>query len=246
MKKKIATSIVAFALAMSMPAAAFAAVSPENVLGTGADKTQQFDTDGQLASVDEVVVKGNVINATITPTDNVQQAVADVADKFATQLDKKVANEDLTQYEADQKAIQFASKALEYEKIVNDFMATDNAEMLDTFVMNGTVKNGTAAVTYLFDKNQVKPGDKVTYVILHEDGSIQYATTVATKDALGNVGITINMKSFSAFALMNTPAAAVIDEVNIPGVDGVFASADKNIKDISAATEKGKSPQTGC
>ncbi len=250
MKKQITASVVAFALALAMPTAAFAAesiVAPESgIYGEGSAKVQDINTDGQLDSIDQVSVKGDVKDGvSVKPTGSVAEGVADVEAQYDAMLADKVANEDLTQAEADVKKAQWQVNATKYENLVDKYLKTDNATELDTFVMHGDVKDGAAVVTVKFDATQAKPGDKVTYVILHEDGSIQYATTKVG----ANGTIAIEMNGFSAFAFINTPAVAVTSEQWIAGVDGATngttVSADKNLTKV-AAPEKGISPKTGC
>lgn len=246
MKKQITASVVAFALALAMPAAAFAAesVSAEDagIYGTGAAKVQDINTDDVLGSIDQVTVAGNVKDGvSVKPVDTVAEGVADVQAQYQAALDKKVANEDLTAAQAAEKAAQWEVNAVKYQNLVNKYLDTDEATMLDSFVMHGDVKGGTALVTLKFDATQAKPGDKVTYVILHEDGSIQYATTRVS----ANGTIQIGMDSFSAFAVINTPAVAVQSEQWIAGVDGSIDGSTKNIDNVTAP-EKGVSPKTGC
>lgn len=239
MKKQITASVVAFALALAMPAAAFAAESitadEAHIRGDGADKVQEIVTDGALGSIDQVTVAGNVKDGvSVKPTASVAEGVADVQAQFQASLDKKVANEDLTPAQAAEKAAQWEVQAVKYENLVDKYLKTDGATSLDNFVMHGDVKDGSALVTLKFDATQAKPGDKVTYVILHEDGSIQYATTQVSP----NGTIQIDMKSFSAFAIINTPAVAVSSKQRTAGVDGSI--------DNVTAPEKGVSPKTGC
>lgn len=263
MKKQITASVVAFALALAMPAAAFAAESvaadPADVYGTGANTEQTINTTGALDGVTSIAVKGDVINSsnennyvTVKPYTNsadpmqgVKDGVGDVKTQYEATLAEQVANKDLTQAQADEKAAQWQVNAVKYENLVDKYLKTDNATQIDTFAMHGEVKGGTALVTVKFDGTQTKPGDKVTYVILHEDGSIQYATTTVS----ANGTIQIGMKSFSAVALINTPAVAVSSEQWIAGVDGsvdgTTAASAKNIENV-AAPEKGVSPKTGC
>lgn len=249
MKKKLTASVLACALALAMPAAAFAAESIEadSAAGKGAAKVQTIDTKGQIENLNQIQVVGNVLNGvTAKPVASVDEGVADVAAQFEASLADKVANEEMTEDQAAQAALDWAKKALEYNQTIDKYMETQGAEQINTFVMHGTVKEGAALVSYTFDTNNVKPGSKVTYVILHEDGTIQKATTVVGNDGM----IKIKMGSFSAITFISTPAVAVTPD-NIYGdnaaaaSDNAAAAAEKNLTTVDAP-QKGVSPQTGC
>ncbi|WP_165253753.1 hypothetical protein [Adlercreutzia sp. ZJ304] len=188
MKKKITASVVAFALALAVPTAAFASESVTakavdgkasielkddattkgleitNVKGDISVKTYNYEYDGQIGS-DYQAAASDVLQA--------------VLDKDKNNTTIKAAYNDYTR---------------QCEKIVKD-----GGDCISAFVINGEVEKGkTATVSVYLD--EYYGGKTVTYVILHEDGKIQKKTVKVNADGTVNINVT----QFSAFSFFLT------------------------------------------
>lgn len=187
MKKKITASVVAFALALAVPAAAFA-YEPSIEGTTLGDKTMyKFDKSNAL---DGVEITGATEGTTVTEVSD-DAFGYDAASNLVVKAVEDEFGVDSDEY----------SKILEAEKDYDAQCAKivrDGASQIGSFVVNGGVEGETATVTVYL--NDYYAGQVVTYVILHEDGSIQKKTVTVNAD--GTVNIIVSQ--FSAFSFFLT------------------------------------------
>lgn len=180
MKKKIVAALCAFALAMAVPAAAFADISPERVT-----------TDGDTTTVD---MSGMFTDGVYNPETGGYDPV-DVLECVEIEGAENVTintGEDIDWDAYDDDAI------AEYNKMLDQVWA-DRGEYLFQFEINGdVVGDGPAVVTFQLNADQYG-GKVITYYILHHDGSIQ--SKVVRVNADGTV--TIWMDSFSIITFMD-------------------------------------------
>lgn len=184
MKKKITASVVAFALALAVPAAAFA-YEPSIEGTTLGDKTMyKFDENNAMEGVEIV---GATEGTTVTNNNgSYGMSTSDVVDAVLDEF-----GEDSDEYSTIQEA------AKDYYAQCNKIM-DDGAVNIGSFVVNGGVEGETATVTVYL--NDYYSGKVVTYVILHEDGSIQKKTVTVNADGT----VTIIVSQFSAFSFFMT------------------------------------------
>lgn len=201
MKKKITASVVAFALALAVPAAAFA--YEPSIQGTQLGDKLSYEFSDSI-SMDGVEITGATDGTTVSKTDDYGQAsnmvVNAVEDEYG--MYKKDADGNLI---LDAKGNPIYTD--EYARIKNaekDYDAQcakimrDGASQIGSFVVNGGVEGKDATVTVYL--NDYYAGQVVTYVILHEDGSIQKKTVTVNAD--GTVNIIVSQ--FSAFSFFLT------------------------------------------
>lgn len=177
MKKKFVAALCTFALALAMPMAAFADISPEKTVdgdtttfefedGTFTDWVYNSET-GEWEDVnilENVVVEGA---ENVTVTDDIQWG------------------------DYDEEAVE------DYNKKIEQVIA-DKGEYLFQIEVNGDVTGDKAVVTFQLNADQY--GNKViNYYILHKDGSIQEKVVRVHADGT----VTIWMESFSIITFMD-------------------------------------------
>lgn len=184
MKKKITASVVAFALALAVPAAAFA-YEPSIEGTTLGDKTMyKFDENNAM---DGVEITGATEGTTVSNNNtDYYTSTSDVMDAVLDEF-----GEDSDEYSRIQEA------AKDYVAQCNK-IRDDGAYTIGSFTVNGGVEGETATVTVYL--NDYYAGQVVTYVILHEDGSIQKKTVTVNADGT----VTIIVSQFSAFSFFMT------------------------------------------
>ncbi|WP_165061550.1 hypothetical protein [Adlercreutzia sp. ZJ154] len=185
MKKKITASVVAFALALAMPTAAFAAQSIKAPVVDG-KATVEFKDDTNAKGLEITNVKGDITVKTFDDEfygGSYGAAAWDVVDSvLAADPNNTTIKAAVQDYNAQCSKIE-----------------QDGGTCITAFVINGEVeKDKTATVSVYL--NEYYGGKTVTYVILHEDGKIQKKTVKVNADGTVN----INVDQFSAFSFFLT------------------------------------------
>lgn len=177
MKKKFVAALCTFALALAMPMAAFADISPEKTVD-GDTTTFEFEdgsiTDWVYNSETGEWEKVNVLeNIVVEGAENV------------------TVTDDIQWGDYDEEAIEEYNKKLEQ-------VYADKGDYLFQIEVNGDVTGDKAVVTFQLNADQY--GNKViNYYILHKDGSIQEKVVRVHADGT----VTIWMESFSIITFMD-------------------------------------------
>lgn len=204
MKNQITASVVAFALALALPGAAFAA---QSITASPVGNEVIINTEDESLAVDGVKVKGDTGDVTYKNYgSSVVSAAYDTYYKAIEALQDQVAKGELTQKQADDKARTLLNKLNIYLDQCN-IVSDDNGDNAAIAVFNLTAENadaygkieGGATVTVYLDNTYA--GKVVTYKIFHADGSIQTKTVKVAADG----SVRINVNGFSTFAFYYTP-----------------------------------------
>ncbi|WP_251213004.1 hypothetical protein [Adlercreutzia murintestinalis] len=225
MKKKITASVVAFALALALPTAAFAVEkSIEASPVAGADYVQAAVNANGIGNVN---VQG-AEDVTVKTVDTPEAGIADVEASLAAKIAEATKGTNLSQDEKDAIAKKmredfygtddsvdingnvvegekgyldkFNEKVAEIEKGEGEYKG---AQLITDLVLTGDVE-GTATVRVFLNSANAQEGMTVTYVILHETQAPEYKTV--TVGANGMVLIE-GLTEFSYVQFYATPYA---------------------------------------
>ncbi len=242
MKKKITASVVAFALALALPTAAFAVeksieASPTadgylqaavnangigNVNITGAEDVSVKTVDTPEAGIAAVEASLAAKIAEATAGTNLSQdekdAIAkEMRDNFYGTSDSVDINGNVVEGEAGY-LDKFNEKVAEIEAGEGEYKG---AQLITDLVLSGDVE-GTAIVRVFLTGANAQEGMTVTYVILHETQAPEYKTvTVGANGMVMIEGLTeFSYVQFYATPYANVGEGGTIDDGTTPVVPG--------------------------
>lgn len=256
MKKKITASVVAFALALALPTAAFAVEKSIEASPTA---------DGYLQAAVNANGIGNVNitgaeDVSVKTVDTPEAGIADVEASLAAKIAEATAGTNLSQDEKDAIAKEmrdnfygtpdsvdingnvvegeagyldkFNEKVAEIEAGEGEYKG---AQLITDLVLSGDVE-GTATVRVFLTGANAQEGMTVTYVILHETQAPEYKTvTVGANGMVMIEGLTeFSYVQFYATPYANVGEGGTIDGGTtpvVPGDDIVDNGSDDNGSD---------------
>lgn len=208
MKKQIMASVCAFALAFSIPAAAFAAdgdalesvaVNGEPVALDGAENVDSDFTVTQDGDVANVEVAEDTFTTTTGLDENGDPIVENILESIEIENAENVTVEETSIYDSSLKDVYGEEALKEYQDWMKQ-VQIDKGEHMFTVEINADVIDADKKAIVTFQLNKDVYGNKVvTYYVLHEDGTIQ--SKVVRVHADGTVRIDVD--GFSLFTFMD-------------------------------------------